>query len=385
MKKLNVVFTTVFLTINLLAQNVGIGTTTPDYKLDVKGRMRLKTETLGNIFNTPGMWLEDYRDGSDRAFIGMQDSIRIGLFGGGNGGYGWGMNFNTKTANVNIGPTTDNIYKLQISGADYGFGLYDASNTFYGDLSTNAGNLAIGSKYGNSAGGSPAKHILLNPPASFFTFFPGNVGVNTNNPTHAKFEVNGRVGATVAMFGADAAGVSIAANNPEIGLNYFYNTGTKTIKAGYGANFGMSPSNGDIYIGNFNGNQSTTDFGPIAGYQYCMLIKQNGNVGIGTTDPTYKLSVNGNIRSKEVVVETGWADYVFDKQYKLPPLYEVEQYININNHLPDIPSAMEIQTNGLKLGELQTKMMQKIEELTLYIIEQNKRIEALEKKWATKN
>jgi hypothetical protein len=103
-----------------------------------------------------------------------------------------------------------------------------------------------------------------------------------------------------------------------------------------------------------------------------------GAVGIGTyTTAGYKLAVGGNIRSKEVVVETGWADFVFAKEYKLPSLVDVEKYIKANNHLPEIPSAEEIQTNGLKVGEVQTKMMQKIEELTLYIIEMKKEIEAL--------
>ncbi len=103
-----------------------------------------------------------------------------------------------------------------------------------------------------------------------------------------------------------------------------------------------------------------------------------GAVGIGTQNTAgYKLAVSGNIRTKEVVVETGWADFVFAKEYKLLPLSEVESFIKTNNHLPDIPSAIEIQTNGLKVGEMQTKAMQKIEELTLYIIEMKKEMEAL--------
>jgi hypothetical protein len=110
-----------------------------------------------------------------------------------------------------------------------------------------------------------------------------------------------------------------------------------------------------------------------------MLIKQNGNVGIGTTNPTYKLSVNGNIRSKEVVVETGWADYVFDETYPLRPLSEVADFIRLNKHLPNIPSAKEIEQNGLSLGETQKKMMEKIEELTLYIIELKKEMDELRK------
>lgn len=108
-----------------------------------------------------------------------------------------------------------------------------------------------------------------------------------------------------------------------------------------------------------------------------IFISGNGNVGIGTDNPTYKLSVNGNIRSKEVVVETAWADYVFDKNYELRPLNEVEKFIDKNNHLPGVPSAREIQEKGLNVGVLQTKMMEKIEELTLYIIQLKKEIDIL--------
>ena len=288
MKKLYVLLLiTCFFSSVIIAQNVGIGITTPLYKLDVNGRMRIKPDIIGNIFTTPGIWLDDYTNGTEKGFIGMMDSVRIGLFGGG-GGFGWGFNFNTNSGNVNIGPLTDDLYKLELSGTDYGLGMYDATNTFYGDFTNNAGNLAIESRYGSTFGGTPNKHILLNPPASFGFFIPGNVGINTINPVHAKLEINGSVGAAVAMFGADKYGVTIEANNPEIGFNYYYSSGTKTIKAGYGGVIGMSPGNGDIYIGNFSGNQSATDFGLITGYQNIIVVKQDGNVGIGTDNPTYK-------------------------------------------------------------------------------------------------
>lgn len=104
-----------------------------------------------------------------------------------------------------------------------------------------------------------------------------------------------------------------------------------------------------------------------------------GNVGIGTFNPTNKLSVNGTIQSKEVRVETGWSDYVFEKDYKLRSLANVAEYIAQNKHLPDIPSAKEIQDNGLAVGEVQTKMMAKIEELTLYVIELQKQVNDLKK------
>jgi len=105
-----------------------------------------------------------------------------------------------------------------------------------------------------------------------------------------------------------------------------------------------------------------------------------GAVGIATANTGgYMLAVNGNIRSKEVVVENGWADYVFEKKYQLPLLSDVEKFILENKHLPNIPSAAEIEKNGLHLGDIQKRMMEKIEELTLYIIQQQKEINELKK------
>lgn len=110
-------------------------------------------------------------------------------------------------------------------------------------------------------------------------------------------------------------------------------------------------------------------------------IKHNGYVGIGTTNPTDILSVNGTIRAKEVKIDLceDLADYVFSPEYKLMPLFEVEKFVKTNRHLPEIPSAAEVKENGLSMGEMQNKLLQKIEELTLYVIEQQKRIEQLEK------
>ena len=101
-----------------------------------------------------------------------------------------------------------------------------------------------------------------------------------------------------------------------------------------------------------------------------------GNVGIGTTSPIEKLEVNGTIRSKKVKVEaTGWPDYVFSKGYELRTLNELEQFIKANKRLPEVPSAHEIEVNGLDLGEMDGTLLKKVEELTLYLIEQNKRLQ----------
>lgn len=105
-----------------------------------------------------------------------------------------------------------------------------------------------------------------------------------------------------------------------------------------------------------------------------------GDFGIGTLAPKSKLDVRGKIIADEVEVKVNkGADFVFSSDYNLKSLSEVETFIKENNHLPDIPSEKEMQENGLNLNNMQIKLLQKIEELTLYVIEQDKKINSLEK------
>ena len=111
-------------------------------------------------------------------------------------------------------------------------------------------------------------------------------------------------------------------------------------------------------------------------------ILTDANIGIGTSNftegsDTYRLSVKGKIRAEEVKVYNTWADYVFAKNYDLKPLTKVEEYIAQNGHLPNVPSAKQITEKGLELGEMAKIQQEKIEELTLYLIQQNKEIEEL--------
>ncbi|WP_299352944.1 hypothetical protein [Mucilaginibacter sp.] len=133
-----------------------------------------------------------------------------------------------------------------------------------------------------------------------------------------------------------------------------YGAGTPTISANNSVGLYFYPGGGTSGVG--------------------MAINPSGNVLIGKTsqaNTNYKLDVNGSARANEIVVNTTGADFVFEKNYKLPKLEEVEAYINKNHHLIDIPTADVMKQYGVAVGELNTKLLQKVEELTLYLIDKD--------------
>lgn len=179
----------------------------------------------------------------------------------------------------------------------------------------------------------------------------GKIGIGTISPA-SKMDINGSIHTNgEARMGGGAFHISTDQS--------FVTTSQYSFRDAVGINnpSGASfvPTSSVMSLGNmYNGNSLVT----------------TGNVGIGTTTPTEKLSVNGKIRAKEVKVETSlWPDYVFKPNYYLRSLHEVEEFIRLNKHLPEIPSASEVEKEGIKLGEMNSKLLQKIEELTLYVIE----------------
>jgi hypothetical protein len=143
---------------------------------------------------------------------------------------------------------------------------------------------------------------------------------------------------------------------------------------GYGIAFaGQGHHRAGIYAKNTGGTSNSKGELTLWTRSNGAILMNGGNVGIGTPTPDAKLSVNGKIHAKEVKVDlTGWPDYVFTNNYKLPTLASVEKHIKEKGHLQNIPSAKEVSKNGIELGEMNKKLLQKIEELTLYTIQQDK-------------
>ena len=101
-----------------------------------------------------------------------------------------------------------------------------------------------------------------------------------------------------------------------------------------------------------------------------LVLQRGGNVGIGITTPEHKLSVAGTIKAKELSVSVeNWPDYVFADDYDLPSLEDVEAYIDQHKHLPGIPTAHEVEANGIAVGEMNARLLQKVEELTLHLLD----------------
>ncbi|GIQ61398.1 hypothetical protein Flavo103_45330 [Flavobacterium collinsii] len=215
----------------------------------------------------------------------------------------------------------------------------------------------------------------------YMTFLPnGKIGIGTTNPRAnldiAKYLSENQTG---TVFGRLAEG-DTTGSGTFLGVKGYatqgpddYNVKSFSIVHDF---YGQTNSSVNFYRGGsvlggfitFNTSDNTEK----------MRIWSNGNVGIGTMSPDEKLTVKGKIHTQEVRVDMAGPlvpDYVFANDYQLKSLQEVEDYINKNKHLPEIPSAQEIEKNGLMLAEMNMNLLKKIEEMTLYSIQQNKKID----------
>jgi Phage T4 tail fibre len=337
--------------------NVGIGTTAPSAKLDIFGGNATATNLiLSANYKDAYRWrfnTLDRGNGIDLDFtasdnLDAQEQV-LKLSRSNSGRPEFQLYNNTIVANdgfVGIGTASPDA-KLTVNGdAIFDFASFNHSSVRFGHdgndriIADNSPNKIYGGGYwfrvhNESAGvGKYIDVMALND--------AGNVGIGTQTPS-AKLHVT-----------APASGTPIDAMIVDVTS---FGTGANAIASSY---FKVRDVN--------------------AGNNIPFVIRGDGNVGIGTTAPDAKLTVNGTIHTKEVRIDLAGAfavpDYVFAKEYQLKTLNEVDKYVKANNHLPEIPSAKEMTQNGMLVSEMNLSLLKKIEELTLYAIEQQKKLEA---------
>jgi len=263
----------------------------------------------------------------------------------------------TKSGDVGIG-TTSPTQKLQVDGGNilvHGVGNFNVSgNEAY--MYVGASTYNVKSKYGTGLSFS----VPSVSDAMFIEEGTGNVGIGTTNADQ-KLVVKG--------------GISIYNPNDDGNIALFF--GREHASNTYGKWGIQYVSAGEIGTNALAGLNFKI---PNSGNNY-LFLADNGNILIGKNlqgNNNYKLDVNGIIRANEIVVNTNGADYVFENNYKLMSLNQLEKSILENKRLPGIPSSEEMQKNGITIGETNTLLLQKIEELTLYLIDQNKKIESIQ-------
>src|SRR5687768_10717777 len=330
------------------AQDVGIGTTNPDFKLDVAGRMRLRHEG-GSV--TSGLWFNK-SDNTAYTFSGMRSDSIWGLYA-----IGYKFNFVMENSRLGIGAIIPQ-YPLAIENGlgdrislYGGGGLPNADHYGFGiqaslmQLFTPASNTDIAFGYGRSAAFTERMRIKGN----------GNVGIGNTNPVDAGLIVDKKVGSVNAMFGRNTTGVSIESNYPGIGFNCYYNGSRKTIATGYTSLINADPVNGNL--GLYNSNVSTAA-DATATLLPRLIIDKDGDIGVeGNTTPHAPLSfanLVGNKISLFGSVES--SNYGFGIQSSLLQMYTASSATDIAfgyGGSASFTERMRIKGNGnVGIGEI---------------------------------
>lgn len=347
------------------AQNVGIGTVSPQYKLHVDQGSLFIQSSAGDLqlgYYGSNKWhFATTNGGADllmqsdvnasptpRVYFQQSGNVGIGNFGGAN----------VPTTTLHLKSNSNNPFIIDGLAPMYSSivegGVYRG---YWGSYAGAPADVDFGTG-GNNNGGSLHLTIQASPKLSIDS--TGRIGMGTMFP-QAPVHIKGTTSEMLRIGGA-APFISLYDNTDGYKCYWWYN-GTDEVMGSFGTS-AIRFAPGNFYSANFN-SDGRVSIGP------------NG----GTAATGYLLSVKGKVICEEAKIQlsASWPDYVFSNTYKLMPLKELEKSIQKEQHLPNIPSAVDVEKNGILVGDMSKRIMEKVEELTLYIIDLNKKNEQLQK------
>lgn len=382
----------------LCAQNVGIGTNTPAARLDVKSSSNYVSQFNGVSPMYIGLFENDVYRGYIGSYSGAEEDMDVGT--------------GQSNATGKLHLTTTAVPRLTInSTGQVGIGLTNPSHLLHigGDLfiESSVGKIILGYETGGSqwrlGTTGPGTDIrwytydgVTEKPVHYFRQ-NGDVGIGTGIPVPlAKLEVRGTgtTSSTNTFILRNNYGDTLLRmrDDGRMGIGYNGNTFGRQLNLG-GAGINFYTANEAAFGGAvFPTDTSLVLWSNSNSNNYLVLQPSWGNTGIGTYTPNAKLHLNGTMLignnsqrtatgyslsvDGKVIAEdfttlnsTAWPDYVFEKDYPLMSLQQVKQYIDSYKHLPGVPDAATIEKNGFRLGEMVKKLVEKTEELTVYILE----------------
>ncbi len=366
MRQIFYVLSVLFIFENAKTQNVGVGTTNPVAKFTIQGtgsNPSIPSATSTGILrigiaNDEGLDIgkqsaTPYSSWIQAGFNANADPLSLQPLGG-----NLGIGTLSPNAQIQLGNTASNRKIVLYEGVNndhqfYGLGINTSMLRYQVDATTSNHIFFAGASASSS---NEIMRIQGN----------GNVGIGTPSPTD-RLDVNGNIAMRslgIFEFGKGVVGKEV--NAGKVGYNAFGQEGLTFVGGGT------------------NTNNRKVFFYAEGGASFSGNINALTTISVGTSNVPagYKVAVDGKIIAEELRIQnsTAWPDYVFEKDYDLMPLKDVENHITKHKHLPDVPSAKEVTTDGFAVGEIQKVLLRKIEELTLYIIEQEKRIQGLELK-----
>jgi hypothetical protein len=349
--------------------NVGIGTTTPSHKLSVVGSGSFDTLYLNKKISGT----------SDSILVRESNIVKYKLLSSTLSSTSWSLSGNAATSSNFIG-TTGNVSMRFRSNNTQRMIIDSLGNVGIGTSAAPIDNLEVNGNISVTGGGSTGNSWISGRKS--LTSSTASFGLCYGTPTSYGPSVTMSGQGTVLINSYGTGSIILSNTTSSGGLTFPMIVGLNEVKVGLVGWFGCTPLFHVVGNSQFDGNVGIGTTTPVAKLEVLALDTAGAIVVRNNADSVeFRVSGNGYVVARDIQVKTGIIipDYVFEKDYKLKSLSEVEKFINANKHLPGVPSAADVKKDGLNVAEMDASLLKKVEELTLYVIDLKKQNETMQK------